>query len=291
MLRPVDVVARIAPNAKPDYVAAFEAGDAALAAAGIDTPSRLGHFLAQVLHETGRCTLQRESLYYTTTAQLKKIYGEGSGSSADIADADLEDFLMNEARLAERVYGLGNPTMARTLGNTQPGDGFRYRGGGLMQTTGRDAYRRMSIAGVVDFEADPTQIFSAAHALSPAIKEWTDGNLNLFADANCIKWITLKINGGLNGFQERCDLFGEIWPIVSGGAPQPDFLDYPDAALAQTQRDLNRLGAAPSLVVDGKFGHGSATAIAAFQHANGLPESGVPDEQTRAAIQAALTGV
>ncbi|MCX7383502.1 MAG: peptidoglycan-binding protein [Alphaproteobacteria bacterium] len=285
-----NLVAHCAPHALPAYVSAFQNGDAALAAAGIDTPLRLAHFLAQILLECGRGRLEWEDMTHYSANRIDEVFGVGH-HSANVTPAEAAQLAGDGPALAERVYGLGNPTKAHDLGNTQPGDGFRFRGGGLMQTTGRGNYRRMSVPGVVDFEATPTAIISAQFALAPAIKEWSAGNLNMLADANCIKRITQVINGGLNGFQDRCDLFAELWPLASGQPAVPAFLDYPDDGLEDMQRDLNRLHANPQLVVDGKYGRGSKAAIAAFQHANGLAETGVPNDETRAAIQAALTGV
>ncbi len=55
----------------------------------------------------------------------------------------------------------------------------------------------------------------AEHALKPALQEWTDGNLNHFADINDIRKITLRINGGLNGFEERKAFFARLKPLLT----------------------------------------------------------------------------
>ena len=60
-MRPVDVIRRVAPHARPEYLAAFEAGDGLFAAAGVTTPLRLAHFLAQILEETGGLVITTES--------------------------------------------------------------------------------------------------------------------------------------------------------------------------------------------------------------------------------------
>lgn len=207
MARASDVVRRAAPDALAPYLAAFEAGDALLKSAGITTPLRLAHFLAQVMHETGGLTIQWENLNYKTASRLLDIFGEGNHSAA-ITRSEVGGLLGNPQALAERVYGLGNPKKARELGNTQPGDGYRYRGGGILQTTGRANYRRMGQKCGVDFEAQPELVVSAEHALKPALAEWTEGNLNAAADRDDILTITKKINGGTNGLASR-----RVWLI------------------------------------------------------------------------------
>ena len=112
------------------------------------------------------------------------------------------------------MYGLGNPKKARELDNTNPGDGFRYRGGGILQTTGRGNYRRMGQKCGVDFEAHPELVVSAEHALKPALTEWSEGNLNAAADRDDIVAITRKINGGLNGLDSRREWLAKLRPLI-----------------------------------------------------------------------------
>lgn len=212
MVRPIDIVRKLCPKAKPSYLAAFENGDALFAAAGITTTLRLAHFLAQALHETGGLTIEWESGAYSAT-RLVEIFGVGHHSAA-ITEAEAQSLAKRPEAIFERVYGLGNPRKAKELGNTQPGDGYRYRGGGVLQTTGRANYRRMGQKCGVDFEAHPELVLSAEHALKPALAEWTEGNLNVAADRDDILAITKRINGGTNGLQERKDWLRRIKPLV-----------------------------------------------------------------------------
>lgn len=210
----------MAPGAKDNYAQAFDNGEALLQQFGITTPLRISHFLAQVLHETGGGTVLRENLKYKTPARLLEIFGEGNHSASIRAD-ELPGLLGNAEALAERVYGLGNPKKAKELGNTKPGDGFRYRGRGVLQTTGGANYKRMSDKVGVDFFGDPELILAAEHALKPALHEWAEGNLNAAADANDIRTITKRINGGTIGLKERRNWFEKVWPVASGGQPLP----------------------------------------------------------------------
>lgn len=213
MSRAIDIVRQVAPNARPDYLAAFAAGDTLLRKHGITTPLRLAHFLAQVMHETDALTIEWENLSYRTPARLLQIFGQGN-HSAGVSAPELPELLGNPQALAERVYGLGNPRKARELGNIERGDGFRYRGGGILQTTGRDNYRRMGQKCGVEFEAHPELVVSAEHALKPALAEWTEGNLNAAADRDDIVAITRKINGGLNGLADRRARLAKLRPLI-----------------------------------------------------------------------------
>lgn len=200
-IRAVDIIRKVAPHARPEYVEAFENGDGLLVDHEITEPDRLAHFLAQCLHETGGLSITWESGNYSAE-RLLQIFGVGHHSAA-VTPAEAQRLAHNGPAIFERVYGLGNPHKARELGNTEPGDGFKYRGGGILQTTGRANYARMGVKCNVDFEGHPELVLSAEHALKPALAEWSEGHLNDAADRDDIIAITKKINGGLNGLDDR----------------------------------------------------------------------------------------
>lgn len=254
MSRPIEIIRKVCPRARASYLAAIEAGDGLFKAAGITTPLRLAHFLAQICHESGSLTIEWESGNYKA-ARILEIFGEGK-HSAKVTPAEAERLAGNGPALFERVYGLGNPRK-KDLGNTEPGDGWRYRGGGLMQTTGRANYRRMGQKCGVDFETHPELVLSAAHALKPALAEWAEGNLNVAADRNDIRAITKRINGGFNGLADREAWLARIHPLIDvvtlTGAPVP------------VQPEMQKPIESPPVSKDvGKIivGTGSATAVA-----------------------------
>lgn len=140
---------------------------------GIDTPTRLAAFLAQIGHESARLVHVRE------------IWGPAQVPA--------------QARYEGRA----------DLGNTQPGDGKRYMGRGLIQTTGRTNYAatrdglRAALPDVPDFEADPAALELPEWAAMSAAWYWHSRGLNALADAGDFFRITRKINGGTNGMQDR----------------------------------------------------------------------------------------
>ncbi|BBK44443.1 hypothetical protein STVA_44630 [Allostella vacuolata] len=287
-----EIFRALAPNAQGAYRAAFDRGGELFEQFEITTPLRVAHFLAQVLHESGGGAVLFENLRYTTPARLAQIFGLGNHSAAIRAD-EIPALLGRPEALAERVYGLGNPRKARELGNLEPGDGFRYRGGGLLQTTGRGNYRRMGQGCGVELEADPGLIVAPEHALKPALQEWAEGNLNLAADLNDIERITRRINGGFNGLADRRAWFARAWPLANGGtaAVEPWQAGGDSTDTRWLQQALNDLGAAPALVVDGKAGPATEAAVRRFQALAGLSADGVAGPVTRAAIRLRLDAI
>lgn len=210
LARTLSAVSQLSPRARDNYLQAIREGGPLFESHGINSPTRMSHFMAQAMTETGGFTVLRESMSYSVPRMLE-IFGVGN-HSARVTASEAPGLAHNERALAERVYGLGNPAKAAELGNTQQGDGFRYRGNGVLQTTGRGAHRRMGQAFGLDFENNPELLTNPEHALKPALREWGENNLNHFADQNDIRTITKRINGGLNGFEERKRFFAKLLP-------------------------------------------------------------------------------
>lgn len=225
-MRPVDVVKAVAPKARANYLAAFEKGDGLFQQHGVNTPLRLAHFLAQVMHESGALAIEWESGAYSAR-RLCEIFGEGR-HSAGITETEAITLAHNGPAIFERVYGTGNPGKAKGLGNTRPGDGWRFRGGGLMQTTGGYNYRDMGKRCGVDFYNHPELIVHPDHALKPALAEWTKGKCNEYADRDDILSISRVINLGNaaspklpNGIIDRQMWLKKLKPIITSVELKP----------------------------------------------------------------------
>ncbi|WP_051604019.1 peptidoglycan-binding protein [Methylobacter tundripaludum] len=284
----IKAVERVAPSAQDNYLDAIRGGDALFKTHNITTPLRMAHFLAQALHETGGFRILRENMNYSARRMIE-IFGVGQHSAA-VTNAEASRLAGNEQAIAERVYGLGNPRKAHELGNTNPGDGFLYRGNGILQTTGRGNHKLMGTAAGVDFEGHPDLVTDPNHALKPALIEWTQNNLNDFADKNDIRTITRKINGGFNGLPERKAWFGKVWLLLKdAGDPVEDFeIGDGEDDVKQLQKDLNALGADPQLTEDGRYGPNTEQAVREFQAAAGVKADGIAGPVTEAAIKLRL---
>ena len=93
------------------------------------------------------------------------------------------------------------------LGNTEQGDGYKFRGRGLLQTTGRSNYQRTGDALDVDLIANPELLATPELAARSAAWFWQEHGLNELADADNFMTITRRINGGTNGYAERLALY------------------------------------------------------------------------------------
>ncbi|WOH66888.1 hypothetical protein [Bradyrhizobium sp. BWA-3-5] len=245
MTRPIDVVRAVAPLAKPNYIAAFQNCSALLVQHEIITPLRLAHFLAQILHESGELRIEWENMNYSAERMLEIF---GASHSAKVKPAEAAMLAHKPELIAERVYGLGNPSKAAELGNTHRGDGFLYRGGGLMQTTGRANYKRMGQLCGVDFESHPELVVSAEHALKPALGEWSQGKLNQFADQDDVLSISKAINLGNPrsprtpiGLAERRRLLAKVKSVIGDVVTLTDApADTPDLESAMDLLEIKR---------------------------------------------------
>lgn len=179
-------------------------GEAVMKAAGLlGNANRLAMFLAQTGHESAGFTRRVENLNYSA-ARLCAVW-----PSRFASEAAAQAYAHNPSKLADQVYG-------GRMGNTRPGDGFRYRGRGYIQLTGREAYR--AVGALVDqpFEENPDLVAQPAGALLAACGYWTHRRLNLLCDQGDIRKVTSVINGGLNGLDDRRALFALAKALISG---------------------------------------------------------------------------
>lgn len=164
------ILTGIMPHLKADRRDAFLPHlQAAMEEFEINTPLRQAAFLAQLAHESGELRFMEE-IWGPTAAQ--KRYEPPSG-------------------------------LARRLGNTAPGDGFRYKGRGPIQVTGRDNYRRYGGLLGLDLEDEPAQAATPEVGFRIAGLYWHKNGLNELADKEWFVTITKRINGGTNGLEER----------------------------------------------------------------------------------------
>lgn len=207
-ISPEQIRGLAAQNAQPGYLKAFENATAILAPYGINVkPLRLAHFMAQVLHETGGLRVLRESMDYRAE-RLPQVW-PNHFSDPNVA----KQYAHNEEKLANFIYGSGTQ-IGHDLGNTQPGDGWRFVGRGLMQVTGRESYAKYGSLVGADLIHNPDLAFDPAYSLKIAAEEWNAKGCNSWADADNINKITKLINGGYNGLDERKAWYkktSEVW--------------------------------------------------------------------------------
>lgn len=169
---------------------------------GINTPDRIASFLAQCGHESGGWTKFEENLNYGAAGLMvvfKKYF-----PTQEIANA----YARKPEKIANRAY-------ANRMDNRDEssGDGWKYRGRGPIQITGKANITAFAKKFVEDWQSivdNPALISTDKRlALLSAIWFWDTNNLNKFADAKDIKGMTRVINGGYNGLDERIKLYNE----------------------------------------------------------------------------------
>ena len=268
-------IKKVCPSAKPALVNAIIDNWQAAVDAGIEQNYlRTAHFIANIAVETGGLKSVEESLYYTTTARIRKVWPSRFKSAKAAAP-----YVKNPEALANKVYG-------GRLGNTQPGDGWKYRGGGMMQTTGLDGYRRMGFEGTPEALRDPKTAFLTA------VREWKNRGLNAKADADDARGVRKGINGGYNGMDHLAiylpkakRAFNVVSPSTAKNAPpapgkKPAAPAYTKEQIEAFQQRLKDLGYHEVGDIDGKWGKWSRGATLTFQADNSLPLSGTMDETT-----------
>lgn len=165
---------------------------ARMAPAGIDTPLRQAHFLAQCAYESGYFARLDENLDYGA-ARIAQVWPRLAART--------------EA-LAHNPEALGNAAYAglNGNGNEASGDGFRFRGRGLLQLTGRFNYSWIGGRAGIDLIADPHIAAMPDGAVKCAIAFWLARGINQVADADDIAKVTRLVNGGGLGLADRAIL-------------------------------------------------------------------------------------
>ena len=172
----------------------------------INTPLRLAHFLAQCSHESAEFRATEENLNYSVSA-LKRVFRKYfRGNLA-------EKYARQPEKIASRVYGgrMGN-------GKEASKEGYKYRGRGYIQLTGKNNYNAFNEVVEEDVVTNP-ELVATKYALLSAAWYWDSRALNNIADKGTSKsvstTITKKINGGKNGLADRIRAFKKYYALLA----------------------------------------------------------------------------
>ena len=172
---------------------------------GIDNPNRLSSFLAQTLHESAYYTRLVENLNYNWL-RLKVIFPKYFPT---------DDLCMKYERKPELI---ANRVYANRMGNGSElsGDGWKFRGRGLIQITGRNNYTMISTTLGKELSETISYLETPDGAVESACIFWDRNKLNTYADKCDIRGMTKVINGGYIGLSEREELFKKVLGLVNG---------------------------------------------------------------------------
>ena len=158
----------------------------------ISTPQRQACFIGQCQHESANFTKLEEGLNYSAS-RLMAVW-PSRFPNLDVAN----QYANNPQKLANKVYGgrMGN-------GNEESGEGYAYRGRGLIQMTGKEAYANCGSGLGVDFLSNPDLLSTPEYATLSAGWFWNKKGLNDLADTGDYETMTKRINGGVLGLDDR----------------------------------------------------------------------------------------
>jgi putative chitinase len=229
---------------------------------GIDTPMRLAGFLAQTAHESADYKRLEENLNYSA-AQLQKTWPNRFDAATAL------QFARKPEAIANKVYSdrMGN-------GSAASGDGWRFRGRGIKQLTGRDNYTAFGKSVNMTAEKAAEYLTTKKGAVESAAWFWKTNNLNRFADVGDIVGMTEAINGGDIGLADRKKRYESAKKV----------LQITDSVTQLVNRTLRRgdrgddvaaLQKALNLKPDGIFGVGTEATLKSWQAKYGFVVDGI----------------
>ena len=275
----------------------------------ITTTNRIAGFMAQCAHESGDFKNLEENLNYSVETLLKvfpRYFGKGKANPAEYA--------RNPEKLANYVYMDANRSKQGALGNTVDGDGWRFRGGGIKQLTGRSNYAAFAKGVNMSTEEAADYVRTMQGAFESACWFWKTNNIAQFADANDIVGMSKKINGGTIGLDDRKLRYSKAKSILAADdkveqerlietpktAAKPKTLSEPPKEIVvpkteptqvQQYRDLQRRSSGDvvkkvqnklGIDADGVYGIQTEIAVRSWQRMNKYTSDGIlNDEQIR----------
>jgi putative chitinase len=250
----------------------------------ITTPERVVGFVTQCAHESNNFRSLEENLNYSVEALVRVFSRYFTGPNG----RNPRDYARNPEKLANYVYMDKYRSRAGALGNIQPGDGWRFRGRGIKQLTGRNNYAAFGRTVGMTAEQAADYVATKRGALESACWFWSTRNLNRFADQRDIVGLSRAINGGDIGLADRRNRWNRGLTIIgtpAAATPHPTPVAPQPATgqvLARGSRgpQVARLQQALGILADGIFGPGTESALRQWQQGMRLPATGIADTET-----------
>jgi putative chitinase len=247
----------------------------------ITTERRVAGFLAQCAHESNNFKVLKENLNYSADG-LKRIFPKY------FKNVDPNDYARQPEKIANRVYA-----NRMSNGDEDSGDGWRYRGRGVIQLTGRDNYSRfakdmgMSLDEVVDY------LETIEGAIMSAAWYWNSRKINSAAEDNDIVKMTKLVNGGTIGLEDRKKHYAHILEVLGTEYEESDEEKVEEEEAASEKININQiikrgsrgptvaaLQEALGIDADGVFGGGTEKALKIWQTNNDLTADGIAGPKT-----------
>jgi len=246
----------------------------ALPVYGIDTPERVASFISQCAHESRDFTALQENLNYSQDA-LERVFSRYFG----VGKRNAAEYARKPEKIANYVYMDEFRSARGALGNTQPGDGWRFRGKGLKQLTGRSNVTAFAKDYGMTPEEASDWLETKEGALASALWFWSKNNLNKLADTGDVEKVTRRINGGTIGLEDRQRRYNTAMQALTGDVPSrsPVIATLRKGSRGDTVKQIQRrLG----LAADGVFGPNTDKIVKMWQAKNGLVADGIVGPKT-----------
>ena len=253
---------------------------------GINTERRAAHFISQCAHESGNFRTLEENLNYSEKA-LNAVFGRYFGASPK---RNAAEYARNPEKIANYVYQDEFRSKGGQMGNVQEGDGWRFRGRGLKQLTGRNNYTGFGKSIGMTAEEAAEYVATPKGAVESACWFWDTNKLNTIADTDDVVKMTKKINGGNIGLADRqarykkaMEVFGNPVSLAEATDDDDNDMDVSDIGTLRKGskgEGVKMMQEALGIGADGAFGPGTERALKAWQTANGLTADGIAGPAT-----------
>lgn len=247
----------------------------------INTTNRIAGFMAQCAHESADFTRLEENLNYSEKA-LNAVFGRYFGEGKRNA----KDYARNPEKIANYVYQDEFRSKRGAMGNVNDGDGWRFRGRGIKQLTGRNNYTAFGKTIGMSAEEAVDYVATEKGALESACWFWKTNKLDKWADKGDNVGLTKKINGGTIGLDDRNRRWEEALAILGGEVPvsKPASKSTGVRTLRRGMNgdDVAKMQKAIGVTADGDFGPGTLVAVKKWQKLNGLVADGIVGPATQA---------
>tara|TARA_B100000925_G_C21997366_1_gene469580 strand:+ start:816 stop:1664 length:849 start_codon:yes stop_codon:yes gene_type:complete len=238
---------------------------------GVDTIERVAGFIAQCGHESGGFRVLSENLNYSAKA-LNTIFPKYFRR----AGRDANEYHRQPEKIANVIYA-----NRMDNGDASSGDGWTFRGGGILQLTGRYNYTQFGKAVEKTAEEAVEYVRTKKGALDSACWFWDENNINDYCDRQDIVGMTKRINGGTIGLEDRKKHYIHALDVLGGDYEEPE-VDYKQTIKQGSRGPLvaevqEKLDIDPA---DGIFGPGTARIVKEWQLKNGLTADGIVGPKT-----------